>query len=375
MEIGKRQNTSNLLMVRPAFFRYNTQTDDNIFATDRDNIPYSQLIGKEKVEIEEQMSQIIEDLKQSPANVFDLKSPTVLSELKHLYLTQEVHKKALNEFDKVVEQLRTLGVNVFVVEDEPLIAPPDSVFSNNWITTHQDGTVIVYPMRAESRRKEVRLDVIANLNNEHGFYVKQLIDWTPKADERHFLEGTGSMVFDRVNNTAYAALSDRTHPELLVFMLSEINCRLIAFETDEFANPEGIPFPVYHTDVMMCIGEHYAVVCTDVIKNERQREKVISELTISGHEVISISKEQLIAFAGNMLEVENSKGEKILCMSTTAYESLTMKQIRQMKAHAHLEAFDVPVIETVGGGSIRCMLTEIFLPTKEDRNREVEQVG
>ena len=364
MEIGRKQSTNHLLMIRPAFFRFNSQTDDNVFARPTADFPFETLIGKRSEDFMVEVTLLAKTLAAQESNVFDLSSPRLLEELKYLYMTQEIHKQALREFDQVVSQLRNRGVNVVVIEDDPMVAPPDSIFSNNWITTHQDGTVIVYPMRAESRRKEVRLDVIATLQESYDFEVKQIVNWTHKADERHFLEGTGSMVFDRVNNTVYAALSDRTHSEVLVFMLGELNCRLIAFETLDTANLEGIPFPIYHTDVMMCIGETFAVLCSDIIKNERQREKVISELRITGHEVIEIERDQLMAFAGNMLEVENDLGEKILCLSQQAYDSLRVKQIRKLEKHVSLEVFDIPVIETVGGGGIRCMQTEIFLPQR-----------
>lgn len=368
MEIGKRQSTRNLLMIRPAFFRFNAQTDDNVFSRPLENLPLDQLVGKRSEDYEREVAQLANALNGLEANVFDLSSRRVLEELKYLYMTQDIHEQALREFDQVVAQLRRLGVNVVVIEDDPKVAPPDSIFSNNWITTHQDGAVIVYPMRAESRRKEVRMDVIGMLQNIHGFEVRQILDWTHKADERHFLEGTGSMVFDRANNTAYAALSDRTHSELLVFMMGELNCRLIAFETLDTANLEGIPFPVYHTDVMMCIGEHFALLCSEIIRNERQREKVISELKMTGHELIEIDREQLMAFAGNVLEVENDKGEKIVCISQRAYDSLRIKQVRTLEKHARLEVFNIPVIETVGGGGVRCMLTEIFLPQKPEHD-------
>lgn len=266
---------------------------------------------------------------------------------------------ALKEFEGLVSALRGAGVDVHVVDDTAEPHTPDSVFPNNWVSFHADGTVVLYPMMAASRRGERRMDVLEYLSATGGFRIDRTIDLSVHESEGKFLEGTGSLVLDRVNRMAYACLSPRTHLDLLGEFGQRLDYDIVVFDAQDAS---GVP--VYHTNVLMCLGERYAVVCAEAIVDEGQRQAVGAQLEQSGHEVVAITQEQMAAFAGNMLELENSDGEKLLVMSARAERSLSASQRAGLSSYAKLLSVPITGIEDSAGGSVRCMLAEIHLPRK-----------
>lgn len=268
----------------------------------------------------------------------------------------QVQDMALLEFRNAVEELRKLGVEVITFRDLENSVTPDSIFPNNWFTTHQEGKLITYPMAPASRRGERREDIIRHIKETCQCGEHVALEFYEDRENPVFLEGTGSLVLDRVNKIAYAATSPRTSLEPLQHFCDTLGYDAVTFEA---YGPAGEL--IYHTNVMMCIGDTYAVVGMDVV-DEQDREKLYASLTGSGKEIIEISKEQTHQhFAGNMLQVENKKGERILVMSKTAYESLSEEQLERLKAHnEHLLYLPIHIIEKIGGGSIRCMIAEIF---------------
>ncbi len=269
----------------------------------------------------------------------------------------EQHASALREFDGLVEALRAAGVDVIVVEDTPDPHTPDSIFPNNWISMHADGRVVLYPMEAENRRTERRSDIIEHLHDTIGLQVIEVIDLTAHENEGHYLEGTGSMVLDRVNRIAYACLSSRTHLDALGDFAQRMDYEVVAFDA---VDSEGVP--IYHTNVLMNIGEELAVICDEAIPREEQREAVLARLRDTGHDVISLSYEQLNAFAGNMLELRNADGERVTAMSEQAYQSLSEAQRERFAANGRIVSAPIDNIEQSAGGSVRCMLAEVHLP-------------
>jgi hypothetical protein len=267
------------------------------------------------------------------------------------------HADALKEFDALVVALRHAGIEVIVVEDTPEPHTPDSIFPNNWISLHADGRIVLYPMEAENRRTERRMDVIDYLNDELGLFVTEIVDLTGHEESGHYLEGTGSMVLDRVNRVAYACLSSRTHLDPLGDFAQRMNYEVVAFDA---ADSEGVP--IYHTNVLMNVGEKLAVVCDAAIPRQDQREAVLGQLRDSGHEVISLSYEQLEAFAGNMLELRNDRGERIVAMSQQAFDSLNSEQLSKLRTNGRIVNVPLDTIEMSAGGSVRCMLAEVHLP-------------
>lgn len=304
-----RQTTDTILMVRPAHFGFNAETAES--------------------------------------NAFQ-KWDTILSQ-------KEISQKAIAEFDAFVAELRVNKINVIVAQDSATPIKPDAVFPNNWISFHQNGTVILYPMQAVSRRKERQESVVAKATQN--YKVNRRVDMSSFENQNRFLEGTGSMILDRVNRLVYACLSPRTDPILLNQF-----CHWADYKKIEFRALDANKTPIYHTNVMMAIGSSFVVICMDSVVYADDRRKLLKRFAATDKEVINISLKQMNAFAGNMLQVHNSEGEEFLVMSTQAYESLTDKQIRVLGEHTNILHSPLYTIESYGGGSARCMMAEIFLP-------------
>lgn len=274
----------------------------------------------------------------------------------------EVTRQALREFDRVVDTLVRMGVHPLVV-DGPGPACPDSVFPNNWVSTHGDGSVVIYPLLAPNRRAERRAPLLEALTAEHGLQVRRVLDLSQLEHESCYLEGTGSLVLDRCRGLAYAALSPRTHPRAISEFGRRTGYRVLTFGTDT-----GDGRPVYHTNVMLSLGGSVGMICAEAIARSDERNRVLDELRAGGHALVEITREQMACFAANCLEVRARAGPAIL-ISRTGLGSLKPDQIRKLEHHSTLSPVDVGTIEQVGGGSIRCMLAEIFLPAAYSRPR------
>jgi hypothetical protein len=273
----------------------------------------------------------------------------------------EIQQKAIAEFDSMVQILRSNNINVLVIEDTKEPPKPSAIFPNNWLSTSSDGKLFVYPMYAPSRRLEKRDDILQQLAKE--FVVKDVQDWTEYEAEGRFLEGTGSMIIDHEHKMIYAAVSERTSLSVLEKYAGTNGYQAIAFlATDK----EG--HPVYHTNVVMTLGEKFCILCEEAIDEEWELIAVRQLLESTHHAIISITKEQMHQFAGNMLEVKNSKGENILIMSQTAFNSLRKEQKQMLEAYAKLLPIAVPTIEQVEGGSVRCMMAEVFLEKESNKS-------
>jgi hypothetical protein len=309
-----QQITNTILMIRPVQFRMNEQTAVNNY--------------------------FMEDL--------DLHENTI-------------NLKAQQEFDTFVAILRAKGIEVIVIEDTLDPDTPDSIFPNNWISFHSNGTVVIYPMFAENRRKERREDILDILEAQ-GFLIENVVDYTSAEEEGLFLEGTGSILMDRVNQKVYCALSDRAHEELVIEFCEDFDCTPVIFTAYQSVNGERLP--IYHTNVMMCMGETYAVICLNSIDDKKERKNVKDHLKKNGKEIIEITEEQMHHFAGNMLQVEGPSGERYLIMSSAAYGSLRPDQIRKLEKYNPIVHSPLDTIETCGGGSARCMMAEVFLPKR-----------
>lgn len=308
----QNQTTAHILMIRPVRFGFNEQTATS-------NAFQNQAFGKE----------------------------TQAS-------SQEI---ALKEFDEMVAQLRKAGVDIIVIEDTPNPHTPDSIFPNNWISFHNDGTVILYPMQAENRRLERREDIVDSLQEK--FHVNKIIDLSSFEQEEKFLEGTGSMVLDRKNKIAYACISPRTHQEVLAEFALQTNYQIVAFEA-----VDGNGKQIYHTNVLMCVGDMFSVVCLEAVPDLDERLQLRNSLESNGKRIVEITLAQMNQFAGNMLEVRSEKGNKMLVMSNAAYYSLTSSQIKILEDYCTIHHFDLSMIEGNGGGSARCMMAEVHLPMK-----------
>lgn len=277
---------------------------------------------------------------------------------------ENVNQKAVEEFDGFVERLRSVGVNVVVVQDTKDTDTPDSIFPNNWISFHEDGTVVLYPMFAENRRLERREDVF-DILEDAGFHINdEILDYTSAEEDNVFLEGTGSMILDRENARCYVALSPRADEELVIEFCEDNDLDPVIFEAYQ-TTADGERLPIYHTNVMMSIGETFAVICADSIDDKAERKLVLNKLKEDGKDIVYITEEQVNHFAGNMLQVEGAEGKLYLVMSTQAYESLTDAQIKQIESHCAILHAPLYTIEACGGGSARCMLAEVFLPKAE----------
>ncbi|MFN3997678.1 citrulline utilization hydrolase CtlX [Algoriphagus sp.] len=306
------QTSSTILMVRPANFGFNSETAQNNFYQKQDS-----------------RSQ------------------------------EEIRALARSEFDGFVAMLRDQGVNVLVVEDTEEPVKTDSVFPNNWFSTHPDGKLILYPMFSTNRRLERRKDIIEQLMHL-GFKVNEIIDLSFFEESGQFMEGTGSMVIDHQTKVIYACYSERTHPVPLDYVAKILGYVVIGFEAAQ--EIDGEVSPIYHTNVMMHVGTDLAVVCLDSIPKLAERRKVQESLTKSGKKLIPITAKQKFNFAGNMLEVSNDGGEKFTVMSQAALDSLNVGQIQQIEKYTTIISPSIPIIEKLGGGSARCMMAEIFLP-------------
>lgn len=277
-------------------------------------------------------------------------------------LPAAINAKAQEEFDALVKKLRAVGVNVIVVDDTLEPDTPDSIFPNNWISFHENGDVVLYPMFAENRRGERREDVL-DILEENDFVINEIMDYTIAEEDGFYLEGTGSVVLDRENGKAYCALSPRADEELFIEFCEDFEFSPVLFEA--FQTVDGDRKLIYHTNVMMCIGDTFAVICADCIDDKKERKMVLDSLRGDGKEIILITENQVNNFAGNMLEVRGSDDRRYLVMSTSAYQSLTKKQIAQLEEHLTIVSSDLSIIESCGGGSARCMMAEIFLPQTE----------
>lgn len=308
-----RQTTNSILMIRPVAFRMNEQTAVNNYYQ----------------------------------KVLDGLDPDTVNE------------QAREEFDAFVKKLREAGVEVIVIEDTKEPDTPDSIFPNNWISFHENKDVALYPMFAVNRRQERREDILDVLE-ERGFIIDNLVDYTEAEDDGYFLEGTGSIVLDRANGKAYCALSPRADEELFIEFCEDFEMMPIIFEA--FQNVDGERKLIYHTNVMMCIGETFAVICADSIDDKQERKTVLESLKADGKDIILITEDQMSSFAGNMLEVQGMGGQRYVVMSKAAHQSLTPAQVAQLEKHARILSSSLDTIEACGGGSARCMMAEIFLP-------------
>ncbi|MCG8235564.1 amidinotransferase [Tenacibaculum finnmarkense] len=307
-----QQTTNTILMVRPASFRMNEQTAVNNY------------------------------YQQELANM----------------LPATINAKAQQEFDAFVVKLKAVGVDVIVVEDTKETDTPDALFPNNWISFHENGDVAIYPMFAENRRLEKREDVLTILE-EQGFKINSIVDYSEAEEQGVFLEGTGSMILDRVNRKAYCALSPRADEELFIEFCEDFEYTPVIFTANQTVNGEVAA--IYHTNVMMCVAETFAIVCLASIDDKKEKKSVVKHLKTSGKQVIAITEEQVVQFAGNMLQVKGANDEQFLIMSSSAYNSLTANQLQEINKHTSIIHSSLEVIETCGGGSARCMMAEVFL--------------
>lgn len=269
----------------------------------------------------------------------------------------QVQVKAVEEFDRFTDTLRARGIEVIVIEDTPQPVKPDAIFPNNWFCTLQDGTIATFPMYAANRRIEVRSDLIHTLKDQ--FIVTNTEDWTTYDADNLFLEGTGSMIIDHEHKIIYACLSPRTNKTLLQQFAQAHGYTAVSFHSTDEKDIE-----VYHTNVIMHVGVDYAVLCLASIKNEKERQQVVDSLTNTNHAIIDISMAQVHHYAGNMLQVKSSDDTLYTILSQQAYDSLTEAQRQQLETHTTLLPVSIDTIETVGGGSVRCMMAELFLDKK-----------
>jgi hypothetical protein len=269
----------------------------------------------------------------------------------------EQQQAAVHEFDGLVDALRAANVDVVVVDDTPEPHTPDSIFPNNWVSFHADGRVVLYPMEAPNRRTERRADIIERLVDESGFQVTEVLDLTAHENSGHYLEGTGSMVLDRVNRIAYACLSSRTQLDPLGDFAQRMGYDVVAFDA---VDRDGTP--IYHTNVLMSVGESIAIICDVAIMRDDQRDALMTRLRDTGHDVLSLNFNQLDAFAGNMLELRSKEGDRVLTMSSQAWDSLDTEQQKVLQINGKIVSSPVDNIESSAGGSVRCMLAEIHLP-------------
>jgi hypothetical protein len=307
------QTTNSILMIRPVAFRMNEQTAVNNYYQ----------------------------------KVLDGLSP------------ETVNTKAQEEFDTFVNKLRMVGIDVTVIDDTVEPSTPDSIFPNNWISFHENGDVVLYPMFAENRRLERREEILDILEDK-GFVVNEIMDYSSAEEDGFFLEGTGSIVLDRENDKAYCALSPRADEELFIEFCEDFEYTPVIFEAFQTVGKERKL--IYHTNVMMCVADTFAVICADCIDDKKERKMVLDSLKSDGKEVILITEDQMNNFAGNMLELQGADERRYLIMSASAQKSLTKKQIAQLEEHITILSSSLDTIEACGGGSARCMMAEIFLP-------------
>ncbi|WP_282628227.1 citrulline utilization hydrolase CtlX [Empedobacter sedimenti] len=274
---------------------------------------------------------------------------------------EDIQQEALAEFQGMVTALRSKGVNVITIKDTASPHTPDSIFPNNWISFHDNGNVVLYPMFAKNRREERREEDVLGLLEEKGFHVEDVIDFTSAEEDEIFLEGTGSIILDRENELAYACVSQRTDEDLLIEFCEELEYTPVIFHANQTVNGERKP--IYHTNVMMCVADKYAIICLDSIDDKKEKKAVCEYLLEAEKEIIAITEEQMHQFAGNMLQV-GGLGQSYLVMSQTAYNSLTEEQISKIEVYNPILPVKIDLIEKLGGGSARCMMAEVFLPKK-----------
>ena len=308
------QITNTVLMVRPVQFRMNEQTSVNNY------------------------------YQKVPENI----------------LSEVVNKMAVKEFDGMVRKLKKVGIQVIVVKDTKEFDTPDSIFPNNWISFHSNGTIGLYPMFAENRRLERKESVLEAVENQ-GFVVKNVVDYSGAEVDDLFLEGTGSILLDRVNNKAYCAISDRADEGLFIEFCEDFEYTPVVFSAFQTVNDKREK--IYHTNVMMCIGDTFAVVCLASIDDKKQRKSLIKHLQDDGKKVIEISEDQVNHFAGNMLQLKGLEEASYLVMSQSALKSLRPAQVKLIESHTTILSCPLDTIESCGGGSARCMMAEVFLPT------------
>ena len=308
------QITNTVLMVRPVQFRMNEQTSVNNY------------------------------YQKVPENI----------------LSEVVNKMAVKEFDGMVRKLKKVGIQVIVVKDTKEFDTPDSIFPNNWISFHSNGTIGLYPMFAENRRLERKESVLEAVEAQ-GFVVKNVVDYSGAEVDNLFLEGTGSILLDRVNNKAYCAISDRADEGLFIEFCEDFEYTPVVFSAFQTVNDKREK--IYHTNVMMCIGDTFAVVCLASIDDKKQRKSLINHLQDDGKKVIEISEDQVNHFAGNMLQLKGVEEASYLVMSQSALKSLRPAQVKLIESHTTIISCPLDTIESCGGGSARCMMAEVFLPT------------
>ncbi len=306
-----KQTSNNILMIRPVSFGYNPET--------------------------------------AVTNTFQQRNPA--------YEPAQIQTIACSEFDEFVGKLRSAGVNIYVFDDSLQPHTPDSIFPNNWVSFHEDGRVVLYPMQAQNRRLERKVDLLYKLKDEFGFGITEIIDLSYFEREDKYLEGTGSMILDRVNKIAYACLSPRTDTAVL-----KVFCDRMGYVPHTFyaVNAQGVP--VYHTNVLMALGENFAIICLEAIHNEKERNELAARLEQTGKVIVPISYKQMLQFAGNMLQVHTEDGKEILVMSESGYRSLNDEQCDALYNRTGILHANLNCIETYGGGSARCMMAEIFSP-------------
>jgi len=302
-------NLHSILMVRPSSFRTNTQTLQN---------NHFQKISDSSDEI--------------------------------------ILQKTLIEFDNLVNKIRSYGIPVTVFQDDLIFDTPDSIFPNNWISFHTEKKIVLYPMYAENRRLERNENIIKKVEST-GVIIDTILDYTKAELNNQFLEGTGSMVLDRKNKKAYASISERTSEILLDEFCDEFNYMPIVFES--YQHHGNRSYLIYHTNVMMCVADKYSVICLESIKSEDEKKKVKQSLIDDGKEIIEISSKQLDCFSGNMIELIYNK-KSYLVMSETAFKSLSENQLSSINNYSEIIYSNVDTIESCGGGSVRCMIAEVF---------------
>lgn len=268
-----------------------------------------------------------------------------------------IQQLALKEFTSMVHLLREKGIQVYVIKDTPEPHTPDSIFPNNPVSFLDDGRVVLYPMFAENRRDERQKNIIHKLM-EQGVVINGIVDFTHHEQHYRFLEGTGSMVLDHENKIAYAALSERTDRTLFELFCNQFRYQPYSFHAYQWVGSQRLP--VYHTNVMMCVADKYVVVCVECIDKTDERDELKSAFIRTGKEIVEISEEQMHCFAGNMLQLRNSEGSMLLALSESAYNALDQHQIQKLKTYNELIVIPVPTIEKYGGGSVRCMMLEVF---------------
>jgi hypothetical protein len=268
------------------------------------------------------------------------------------------NRNALKEFETMVDTLSAHDIALEVYDDTEEPVKPDAIFPNNWISFHEDGKTILYPMLAENRRLERMPEIIERLREK--FIINSVIDISDKEARGMFLEGTGSIVFDHRNGIAYACRSPRTNEELISELCKKLNYKAVVFDA-----VDEVDKPIYHTNVMMSIAEKFAVVCLDSIRSDDDQEAILNSLSQTGHKVISISYEQMRSFAGNIIEVKSRSGENIVLMSDTAFNSLLPGHLNVLTQFSEVLPISIPTIERIGGGGVRCMVAGIHLPFRK----------